>query len=186
MWAELIMGSRGRLYGPLVRVGGGLDGIMTMASMGRTVWYGGLPSAISMQVMPSDQMSALLSYLPARPGTHRTQEGRVLAVSTQPALLLETPTAPPKNAPRLHDHLRRHPVRRAGERHALDRAVAQLARHAKVGELGLAVCGQEHVARLDVAVDLALPVQVVQPVQHVPFYDEDDCECDPGASHQSV
>jgi len=55
---------------PLARVGGGLVGIMTMSSMGRTSWYGGLPSAISMQVMPSDQMSARWSYLSRheRPG----------------------------------------------------------------------------------------------------------------------
>lgn len=44
-------------------VGGGLLGIMKMARMGWMPDSGGFPSAISMAVIPRDQMSAFSSYL---------------------------------------------------------------------------------------------------------------------------
>jgi len=45
----------------LVSVGGGRDGMRKMMRMGCMLWYGGLPSASSMAVIPSDQMSAFWS-----------------------------------------------------------------------------------------------------------------------------
>lgn len=46
---------------------------------------------------------------------------------------------------RLFDDLGRHPERRADEGVALDLRVRQLSRHAEVGQLHLALLGQQHV-----------------------------------------
>ena len=53
--------SRGQRLSSVSR-GGGRLGIMKMARIGCTFAYGGRPSAISISVMPSDQMSAFSLY----------------------------------------------------------------------------------------------------------------------------
>ena len=54
--------SSGGHWSGLLSVGGGRLGIKKMARMGFISAYGGLPSAISMTVMPSDQMSTFSLY----------------------------------------------------------------------------------------------------------------------------
>mmetsp|Transcript_50583 Transcript_50583/g.168928 ORF Transcript_50583/g.168928 Transcript_50583/m.168928 type:complete len:219 (-) Transcript_50583:3-659(-) len=65
------------------------------------------------------------------------------------------------------ERLGRHPVRSANHRPPLRHGVLQLRDNAEVGELDLPARVEQHVRRLDVAVDhLALRVQVIQPAQH--------------------
>mmetsp|Transcript_15857 Transcript_15857/g.50446 ORF Transcript_15857/g.50446 Transcript_15857/m.50446 type:complete len:306 (-) Transcript_15857:86-1003(-) len=67
----------------------------------------------------------------------------------------------------LLDHFGRHPKRGAHKRAALGHCGRDLPRHPKVCQLDGSVLPQQHVCRLDVAMDLTLRVQIVQTAQHV-------------------
>ena len=73
------------------------------------------------------------------------------------------------------NHLGRHPERSAGESLALVSAegVGHLAGDAEVGETNLGRGAQKHVRRLDVAVDLALAMEVVERHEEVTAHDRD-------------
>lgn len=62
----------------------------------------------------------------------------------------------------LGNDLRGHPVGRPDKGFALRLLRRQLRRDAKVGQFDLAFIGEKNIRRLDVTVDLALAVEVIQ------------------------
>lgn len=72
----------------------------------------------------------------------------------------------------LLDHFRRHPEWRSNESIALRLDVDQLGRHAEVRQLHLPGIREQHVGSLDIAVNLAFGVEVVQSLQQLLT---DDC-----------
>lgn len=64
-------------------------------------------------------------------------------------------------------HLRRHPIRRPNETAPLVDSRRNLRRHTKVGQLHVALLGQQNVGALDVAVHFAHRVQILEALQRL-------------------
>jgi len=74
---------------------------------------------------------------------------------------------------RLLDDLGRHPEGRSDKRVLLGHGCGELARDTEVGELDVACCGEEDVGGLDVTMELALVVEVLESLEELAEDDRD-------------
>lgn len=136
---------------PLVKspssVGGGFFGIRKSTRIGWRSELGGSPLASSIAVIPSDQISALTSYLSKETiNTMRKIRNEWVSPRSWDALTLnhmitQTGTRPQdswdSDSRRLLDHLWRHPERGSHKRRSLCHSFSQLPRNTKVGQFDI-------------------------------------------------
>lgn len=83
----------------------------------------------------------------------------------------QTPNVGLEIVPALFDHLGAHPVRRADKSVFLGHGGCELTRDTEIGEFDVTCGGQKDVGSLDVAVQLAFTVQVLETLEQLAHYD---------------